>query len=59
MRKHSEWFKQAKALGLSVNVWTVDNQALMREMIDAGADYITTDNPNDALIFVSSLFPEK
>jgi glycerophosphoryl diester phosphodiesterase len=57
MRKHPEWFKQAKTLGLAVNVWTVNDIALMREMIDAGADFITTDIPNDALILVSSLFP--
>lgn len=54
MRKHPEWFKQAKELGLAVNVWTVNDLTLMSEMIDAGADFITTDIPNDALIFVSS-----
>jgi glycerophosphoryl diester phosphodiesterase len=55
MRKHPEWFKQAKALGLGVNVWTINDTILMREMIDAGADFITTDIPHDALIFISSL----
>ncbi|MDR1592922.1 MAG: glycerophosphodiester phosphodiesterase, partial [Prevotellaceae bacterium] len=25
MRKHPEWFKQAKALGLAINVWTVND----------------------------------
>ncbi|MDR1601482.1 MAG: glycerophosphodiester phosphodiesterase [Tannerella sp.] len=54
MRKHPEWFGQAKALGLGINVWTVNDTTLMREMIDAGADFITTDIPHDALIFVSS-----
>jgi glycerophosphoryl diester phosphodiesterase len=54
MRKNPEWFGQAKALGLGVNVWTVNDTTLMREMIDAGADFITTDIPHDALIFVSS-----
>jgi glycerophosphoryl diester phosphodiesterase len=56
MRKHPEWFKQAKALGLAINVWTVNDTDVMREMIDAGADFITTDVPHDALIFVSSKF---
>jgi glycerophosphoryl diester phosphodiesterase len=59
MRKHPEWFKQAKALGLGVNVWTVNTAERMREMIDAGADFITTDIPHDALIFVSSPLPAK
>jgi glycerophosphoryl diester phosphodiesterase len=59
MRKHPEWFKQAKALGLGVNVWTVNDTALMREMTDAGADFITTDIPHDALIFTSLPLPAK
>jgi glycerophosphoryl diester phosphodiesterase len=54
MRKHPEWFGKAKALGLGVNVWTVNDTTLMREMIRSGADFITTDIPHDALIFVSS-----
>jgi glycerophosphoryl diester phosphodiesterase len=54
MREHPEWFKEAKTLGLGINVWTVNDTTLMREMTDRGADFITTDIPHDALIFVSS-----
>ncbi|MDR2121344.1 MAG: glycerophosphodiester phosphodiesterase [Tannerella sp.] len=54
MRKHPEWFGAAKALGLGINVWTVNDTTRMREMTEAGADFITTDIPHDALIFISS-----
>lgn len=48
MRKHPEWFKEAKELGLKVNVWTVDDPEVMKEMIDGGADFLTTDEPEEA-----------
>lgn len=53
MKNNPAWFREAKALGLGINVWTVNDTTQMREMIDAGADFITTDIPNDALIFIS------
>jgi glycerophosphoryl diester phosphodiesterase len=56
MRKNPQWFREAKALGLGVNVWTVNDTTLMREMIDAGADFITTDLPSDALKFISTTY---
>lgn len=43
--KHPGWLDQARRLGLTVNVWTVDDPAVMRSMIERGADYITTDRP--------------
>lgn len=45
MQAHPEWFKEAKELGLTVNVWTVNTPELMQEMINYGADFITTDHP--------------
>ncbi|MDR1332457.1 MAG: glycerophosphodiester phosphodiesterase [Tannerella sp.] len=54
MRKNPAWFREAKALGLGINVWTVNDTTLIREMTGLGADFITTDIPHDALIFVSS-----
>lgn len=45
MQKHPEWFSEARSLGLTVNVWTVNTPELMKEMIKFGADYITTDEP--------------
>lgn len=45
LRRHPEWVKQAHDLGLEVNVWTVDSEEDMRNFIDLGVDYITTDYP--------------
>jgi glycerophosphoryl diester phosphodiesterase len=50
MRKNPEWFGDAKRLGLGVNVWTVNDPAIIEEMTERGADFITTDVPSDALI---------
>lgn len=49
MKNHPQWFKEAKDLGMTVNVWTIDDVTLMKEMKDMGADYLTTDMPEDAL----------
>ena len=40
-----EWVKEAHDLGMSVNVWTVDNPEDIRAMRDLGVDQITTDKP--------------
>lgn len=56
MRKNPQWFKEAKALGLGINVWTVNDTALIGEMTDAGADFITTDVPNDALKWIGTTY---
>jgi len=53
MRKNPQWFSEAKRLGLGINVWTVNDMDMMREMIDAGADFITTDFPVEALKVIS------
>ena len=45
LHKHLEWVKQAHALGLEVNVWAVDKEEEMKYFIDLGADYITTNYP--------------
>lgn len=39
------WIREAKALGMIVNVWTVNRQADMIDFMQRGADYITTDDP--------------
>ena len=44
-RNYPHWVKEAQDLGLSVNTWTVNNEALMREMLALGVDFITTDEP--------------
>lgn len=48
MKKHPEWIKQCHDLGMTVNVWTVNDTANLQWCIDNGVDYITTDNPVEA-----------
>lgn len=45
MQDHPEWFKEAKDLGLTVNVWTVNDMELLKTLVAQGADFITTDLP--------------
>ncbi len=40
-----EWITEAKELGLTVNVWTVNNREDMLWLIDQKIDFITTDEP--------------
>lgn len=52
MRKNPGWFKEAKKLGLGINVWTANDAEIIREMAGQGADFITTDVPSDALLLL-------
>lgn len=45
MKRHEAWFDEARALGLTVNVWTVNAEEDMHYLIDRGVDFITTDEP--------------
>lgn len=45
LNKEPEWIKEAKALGLSTNAWTVNDLEAMKKLIDKGVDFITTDKP--------------
>ncbi|MCM1501624.1 MAG: glycerophosphodiester phosphodiesterase [Bacteroidales bacterium] len=44
--EHPEWYPEARHGGMSVNCWTVDKEPDMRNMIELGVDYITTDCPD-------------
>lgn len=44
--------KEAKALGLLTNVWTVNKEDDMKTLLDMGVDYITTDEPEMLLKLV-------
>ena len=45
MRRHPEWFGQCRQLGLKSNVWTIDQPDRMEWLIEQGADFITTNEP--------------
>lgn len=43
--KNPHWVKESHDLGLTVNVWTVNDPAMMKKFIDLKVDFITTDKP--------------
>lgn len=45
--KNPDWIKEAKSLGLTINVWTVNNSDMMKKLIDQQVDFITTDKPTE------------
>jgi glycerophosphoryl diester phosphodiesterase len=45
LRSNVAWISQAKAAGLTTNVWTVDDAMAMRYFISEGVDFITTNYP--------------
>ena len=46
-RKNPDWIKDAHALGLTINAWTVNDPAVMKSLIDQKVDFITTDKPTE------------
>lgn len=48
-RDNPQWIKEAKDLGMEVNVWTVNAIGDMTEMTNLGVQMMTTDKPLDAL----------
>lgn len=48
-KNHPEWIAACHELGLSVNVWTVDDLNHVADFIARGVDYITTNRPVEAL----------
>ena len=45
LQSNPKWIKRAHKAGLTVNVWTVNEETDLRWVIEHGVDYITTDNP--------------
>lgn len=45
LKKNMQWIKEAQALKLTTNVWTVNTEELMEWSLAQGLDYITTDEP--------------
>lgn len=52
INEHPEWVDEAHHLGMKVNVWTVNKEEMMKKLIDMKVDYITTDQPLEALKLV-------
>lgn len=44
-RAHPEWISELRENGLTLNAWTVDDITTMQWLLQAGADFITTDEP--------------
>lgn len=45
--KKPGYIQKAHELGLTVNAWTVDKEKMMKKMIAAQVDYITTNKPDE------------
>lgn len=43
--KRPELIQEAKEAGLTINIWTVNDLAIMKSLISKGVDFITTDKP--------------
>lgn len=45
---YPSWISDAKKLGLTTNVWTVNNMKKIKKFFDLGIDYVTTNEPEKA-----------
>lgn len=52
LRHNPGWIEQAHSLGLSVNVWTIRKVEDAEEMIESGADFLTTDIPEEVVMLL-------
>lgn len=43
--KNPNWIREAHDLGMTINAWTVNEEADMKRLIDEKADFITTNEP--------------
>lgn len=54
-KKHNEWIREAKNMGILTNVWTVNSELELIWAVNKHFDYITTDIPLVAKQFYGSL----
>jgi glycerophosphoryl diester phosphodiesterase len=45
LQKNREWLSEAKSKKLTINVWTVNEKAMMEEFLRENVDFITTNEP--------------
>jgi len=57
--KDEYWISDARKIGVDVNVWTVDDSAMMSDYIVQGVTYITTNKPDVLKCLISKLFVSK
>lgn len=55
LQKNPEWIAEAKAKNLTINVWTVNDEAMMDWLLKENADFITTNEPELLLKKISGL----
>lgn len=53
MNRHQQWIAESHQLGMKVNVWTIDDVKQIQRFKEAGADFITTNKPAEALRIVA------
>lgn len=47
-RSNPTWTTEARALGMTTNVWTINDKPTMAEMTNLGVDFVTTNAPVEA-----------
>ena len=52
--KKPQWIEEAKQLGMTVNSWTINKEEDIKAFIDLNLDFITTDNPQEAIKLISN-----
>lgn len=45
MESNPTWLREARTLGLTVNIWTLNSESDMEWAVIRGVDYVTTDDP--------------
>lgn len=54
-KKNPQWIKEAKAHGILLNAWTVNDKETMEWLLKEGFDYITTNEPETLLLRLANL----
>lgn len=47
--KHPEWIREARALGLKTNAWTVNDADIYQQLVNQRIDFVTTNIPEQLL----------